>query len=174
MKRSLFCLVLIIAMSFPTFTKAYAQQRPTHRRHGRAAVKKIEEPAPQPACVPSQEGRTVKLMSWEPKQKIAKFLGVLKECETTQWDVLKLLSGPNAIGLHYPDEKEMWSYLWMWSYDLKNPIEDTIILMDQSGKRMKKGKNPVELYLVFNKQDVLERAYMILVKKKSNSSMVVP
>jgi hypothetical protein len=161
MKKLFLCLALIFALNLPSSSEA--------------ARKKVKEPVPAaPTCVPNPEGHTVKLMSWEPKQKIAKFLGVLKECETTQWDVLKLLSGPNAIGLHYPDEKEMWSYLWMWSYDLKNPIEDTVIMMDQPGKRMKKAKNPVELYLVFNKQDVLERAYMILVKKKNKSNMVVP
>ena len=145
---------------------------PTH--HYRHKISKKEEalPPPAPVCTPHSDHPKVKLVSWNPTQKVSKFLGVIEECVTTQWDVLRLLSGPNILGLHYPEEKEMWGYTWLWNYKLKNPIEDTLILMDRPGKRIMKGKNPVELYITFNKEDVVERVEMILIKKK-NSQYVV-
>ena len=93
-------------------------------------------------------------------------MGTITECVTTMWDMLKILPGPNIINVEYPSEKEQWVYSWMWSYKLKNPIEDTIILMDNDGKRIMKGKNPVELYIVFNEDDVVEKVEMNLIKKK--------
>lgn len=171
MKKYLLSLSLMATLAFPVIVHADGVPvAPGPEKHYRVSrAKKVVEPTPPPpACVPSADNAKVKLISWDPKQKVAKFLGVLKECSTTQWDVMKLLAGPNTIGLHYPEEKEMWGYLWLWSYKLQNPIEETVILMDKEGKRIKKGKNPVELYLTFNRDDVLERVEMVLVKKGHN------
>ena len=85
-----------------------------------------------------------------------------------------MLSGPNAIGLHYPDEREMWSYLWIWSYKLANPVEDTVIYMDHPGKKVLKGKDPVELHITFNEQDVVERVVLALIKKKNSQYILFP
>lgn len=174
MKKYLLTLILLTVLAVPGMAHADGlPEAPAPVRHHRVSrAKPVAEPPP-PACVPSSEHPKVKLLSWNPKQKVAKFLGVLQECSTNQWDVLKLLSGPNTMGLHYPDEKEMWGYLWLWSYKLQNPLEETLILMDHNGKRIRKGKNPVELYLTFNRDDVLERVEMILVKK-GHKYMVVP
>jgi len=126
----------------------------------------IEEPSI--LSEPVGQHRKVHIFSWNPRQKVKKFLGTIIEGTTDQWDIMRLLAGPNIIGVTYPEEKEMWGYLWMWSYKLQNPLEQTLILMDKPGKRIMKGKNPVELYLVFNENDVVERMDMILVKKKNS------
>jgi hypothetical protein len=177
MKTYLFSISLMAVLAFPILSHADGipeEPAPVQHRVKRYS-RVVEEPIPPPpACVSHSQTPKVKLVSWDPKQKVAKFLGVLHECSTNQWDVLKLLSGPNAISLRYPEEKEMWSYLWLWSYKLQNPMEETVILMDKNSKRIRKGKNPVELYLTFNKEDVLERVEMILVKKKNSNYMVVP
>lgn len=177
MKKYLISLSLASVLAFPVFVHADGVpgvSSPTKRIRSSRANRGDEPVPPPPACVAQSESPKVKLLSWDPKQKVAKFLGVLKECSTTQWDVLNLLSGPNTIGLDYPEEKEMWGYLWLWDYKLQNPIEDTIVLMDHQGKRIKKGKNPVELYLTFNREDVLEKVKMVLVKKKKGSYLVAP
>ena len=127
-----------------------------------------EEPPLPPSCVSSSVHPKVRIVSWNPTQKVEKFLGEITECVTTMWDVLKILPGPNIINVVYPSEKEQWGYSWLWSYKLQNPIEQTIILMDKPGKRIMKGKNPVELFLVFNENDVVERISMTLVKKKNS------
>lgn len=119
-----------------------------------------------PVCNPSSPHPKIQIVSWQPHQKASKIIGTLRECVTTMWDVLALLPGPNVIDVEYPSEKERWGYIWMWSYKLANPVEDSIILMDKPGKRLRKGKNPVELYLVFDKNDVLEKVEMIFVKGK--------
>jgi len=132
-------------------------------------VQKEEPPAPaQPTCVPTSRSPKVRIASWDPNQKISKFLGSITECVTTMWDVLELLPGPNIINVDYPSEKEQWGYSWLWSYKLQNPIEDTIIMMDNPGKRIMKGKKPVELFIVFNENDVVEKVEMTLVKKKNS------
>lgn len=125
---------------------------------------------PPPTCVASSPRQKVRIVSWNPKQKVEKFLGAITECSTNQWDILKLLSGPNTIGVSYPEEKEMWGYLWLWGYQLGNPLGTTLILMDNPGKRIRKGKNPVELYLTFSENDMVERIEMLLIKAKAQSS----
>jgi hypothetical protein len=147
---------------------------PVHHHHRRNHGKKVaEEPIPPPpACIPSSEHPKVNIIAWDSARKVSTILGAIQECVTTQWDILKLFSGPNTIGLHYPDEKEMWGYRWMWSYKLKNPIEDTIIYMDHPGKRLMKGKNPVNLLITFNKDDVVERVELNLIKKKNNQYLL--
>ena len=62
----------------------------------------------------------------------------------------------------------------MWSYKLANPIEDSIIMMDKPGKRVMKGKDPVELYITFNEHDVVESVEMDLIKKKGNKQVLFP
>ncbi len=177
MKKYLFTLGLIALTALPTlsFADGPAEVFEPVRRHRRAAGVVKEEVPPAPLiCVPSSENPKVKIVSYNPKQKVGKFLGALQECVTNQWEVMRLLSGPNAIGLRYPEEKQMWSYLWLWRYDLKNPIEDTVIKMDNPGKRIQKGKQPVELYLTFNADDVLERVEMRLIKKKNSQYVLFP
>lgn len=172
MKKSLLALGLISSILFPQLGWTDGPAEPiapaSRKAHRTARVKEEAPPPAPPACIPKSEASKVKLLSWDPKQKVSKFLGVIQECVTTQWDVLRMLSGPNAIGLRYPEEREMWSYLWLWRYDLANPMQDTIISMDKPGKRVLKGKNPVELYITFNEQDVVERVELDLIKKKDS------
>ncbi|HEX5034475.1 MAG TPA: hypothetical protein VFW62_08355, partial [bacterium] len=118
--------------------------------------------------------KKIELVSFNPNQPAGKIVGSIQECATTMYDVLKLLSGPNTIGLKYPEEHEQWGYYWLWAYKLANPIEDSIILMDKSGKRIMKGKDPVELYITFNEHDVVESVEMDLIKKKNNQQVLFP
>jgi hypothetical protein len=156
-----FLFLLLLGVVVPQWVSADGmpnEARP-HYRRARPIVK-------EEVMAVSQEPK-VRVVSWDPDQKVEKFLGELTECVTTQWDVLKLLSGPNIINVEYPTEKEQWGYSWLWSYDLKNPIGNTIISMNEPGKRILRGKNPVELFLVFNENDVLEKISMTLVEKSS-------
>ncbi len=109
--------------------------------------------------------RHLGLQSWYPAQFAKKFLNRVKIGESTQIDILKLLSGPNIITLEYPSEREMWVYHWLWSYDLRYPIEDTLVKMDHPGRRMLRGKNPVELEIVFNDKDIVSDIRMRLIKR---------
>ena len=80
-------------------------------------------------------------------------------------DILKLLSGPNIIGLDYPSEQEKWVYYWIWAYDLRYPIEDTLVKMDHPGRRLLRGKTPVELEIIFDDKDVVADVRMRLIKR---------
>jgi hypothetical protein len=143
------------------------EARPARRARHQAVQEKEEVPPPPapPACVSRSEQPKVRIVSWNPRQKVSKFLGEITECVTTQWDIIKMLPGPNVINVEYPSEQEQWGYLWMWDYKLKNPIEDTVILMDNPGKRVQRYQKPVELYIVFNENDVVEKVSMNLVRK---------
>lgn len=176
MKRFLLPLFLILTFLTPglspllptshSYADGYPEDLRPRRRARQAKVEEPPEPPPPPSCVSTSREPKVRIVSLNPKQKIDKIMGAITECVTTQWDVMALLAGPNIIGISYPDEKERWGYLWMWSYDLKNPLGDTLILMDNPGKRITKGKNPVELYITYNENDIVERVEMYLVKKK--------
>jgi len=172
MKKYLLLIGFFAVANLSTMAKADGPAVPpphvrvNHVFHSKAA----EEPPipPEPVCHSQSTNPKVRLISWDPDQKVSKFIGEIQECVTTQWEVLRLLSGPNAINLRYPEEHERWGYLWLWAYKLQNPMEDTMILMDNPGKRILKGKNPVELYITFNKDDVVERVEMDLIKKKNS------
>ena len=169
MKRIILPLLLMATFLVPaiSFSGGYPEDLQPRRRY----TPKAEEPPPpplEPTCISRSRDPKVRVVSWVPDQKVSKFLGSITECVTTQWEVLKLLPGPNIINVEYPSEKEQWGYSWLWAYKLQNPIEDTIIMMDEPGKRIQKGKNPVELYIVFNEDDIVEKIEMILVKKKNS------
>ncbi len=138
------------------------------RRAARPAPAAEPEVPPPPSCVSRSQQPKIRIVSWDPKQKAEKFIAEITECVTTQWDMLKMLSGPNIINVEYPSEKEHWEYHWLWSYKLQNPIGNTLIMMDNPGKRIMKGKNPVELSVVFNKDDVVEKVSMVFIKKKNS------
>ncbi len=173
MKRLLLPALLALTLTWFTPLSSNADGYPEEFRppvKRRAARPVVQAPPPLPAeptCVPSSRQPEVRITSWNPDQKVSKFLGSITECVTTMWDVIKLLPGPNIINVEYPSEKEQWGYFWLWSYKLQNPIEDTVILMDNPGKRIMKGKNPVELFIVFNEDDVVEKVEMTLIKKKN-------
>jgi hypothetical protein len=124
---------------------------------------------PPPVCSSQSPDPKVKIMTWEPRQKVAKFLGSITECQSSQLDILELLGGPNVISYDYRSGKEKWGYTQMWNYQLQNPLEETIILMDKPGKRIKKSnKRMVELNLLFNEQDVVESVEILLVRYNQN------
>lgn len=169
MKKFLLPILFVFAFGFPFRGHAdgYPEEmRPHHRAHRahKKAPEPVPEPTPPPTCIPSSREPKVRLASWDPKVKVGKLIGSITECVTTMWDVLRLLPGPNVINVAYPSEKEQWVYSWMWTYKLQNPMEDTIIFMDNPGKHITKGKNPVELSIVFNKDDVVERVTVELIK----------
>ncbi len=175
MKKMLLSLALSASVLLPSLSRADGYvEAPTIKAHRRAAATKYTEPAPSaPTCTSKSPGRKIQLISFNPKQPAGKVVGSIQECVSTMYDVLKLLSGPNSIGLKYPEEKEQWGYLWLYSYKLANPIEDTMILMDHPGKRIKKGKDPVELYVTFNDHDIVDSVEMDLIKK-GGSYIVFP
>lgn len=171
MKRLLLSLLLSASLLIPLLPQlseagGYPEDLRPRKRRRAAKVEPPPEPTLPPSCVPSSQDPKIRIVSWDPHQKASKIMGEITECVSTMWDVLRILPGPNIINVTYPSEKEQWGYSWMWSYHLQNPIEDTIILMDHPGKRIVKGKKPVELYIVFNEEDVVERISMILIKKK--------
>lgn len=168
MKKTIFSLALFSFALLPALSHAdgyIESSTPAKRSYRKAAAQEAEPIPPAPTCTSQSPGKKIELVAFDPKQPAGKIVGSIQECVTTMYDVLRLLAGPNVINLKYPEEKEQWGYLWLWSYQLKNPIEDTIILMDKTGKRIKKGKNPVELYITFNKQDVVDSVEMDLIKK---------
>lgn len=170
MKRLLLPLILMVTFLAPVTLRAdgYPEDLQPKRRYRPAKVEEPPPPPPEPTCVPTSRDPKIRVVSWNPHQKASKILGSITECVTTMWDMLKLLPGPNIINVEYPSEKEQWVYSWKWSYKLRNPIEDTLILMDNDGKRIMKGKDPVELYIVFNEDDVVEKVEMNLIKKKNS------
>jgi len=170
MARIILPLFLILSFMAPVIAQAdgYPEDLRPKRRYRPKKVEEPPPPPPEPTCVSRSRSPKVRLVSWNPEQKVSKFLGEITECVTTMWEVLKILPGPNIINVEYPSEKEQWGYSWLWRYKLKNPIEDTLILMDNSGKRIMKGKNPVEFWIVFNEDDVVEKIEMTLVKKKNS------
>lgn len=107
----------------------------------------------------------LQLISWNPTQPAKKFLNKIKIGETTQLEILKLFSGPNIIQRQYPEDREMWVYHWLWSYDLKYPIEETLIKMSNPGRRILRGRNPVELEVMFGKNDIVEDFKVKLIKR---------
>src|SRR5262245_3304391 len=135
MKKFAWFLTLFFLSGLPFLTHAdVGPETPRRHRHGHAAAAPSGPIPAAPTCKSSSPGKKLQLVSFEPHQRAGKIVGSIQECVTTMYDVLHLLSGPNTIGLKYPEEKEMWGYVWLWSYKLQNPIEDTIILMDNSGK----------------------------------------
>lgn len=177
MKKSLLVLALSALVASPVIGHADGMpESPTTggRRHRPARVSAAEPLPPPPTCVSKSPARKIELVSFDPNQPAGKIVGSIQECVSTMYDVLKLLSGPNTIGLKYPEEHEQWGYYWLWSYQLANPIEDSIILMDKPGKRIMKGKDPVELYITFNEHDVVEAVEMDLIKKKNNQQVLFP
>ena len=107
----------------------------------------------------------LQLISWNPNKTEKKFLNKIKVGETTQLEILKLFSGPNIIQRQYPEDREMWVYYWLWSYDLKYPAEETMIKMSNPGRRILRGRNPVELEVMFGKNDVVEDFKLKLIKR---------
>lgn len=175
MKNTIFSLALFSLMLLPVLSYAdgYVEEPTRVRRHYRES--KAPEPIPAaPTCVSRSPGRKIELVGFDPNQRAGKIVGSIQECVSTMYDVLRLLSGPNIINLKYPEEKEQWGYVWLWAYKLQNPIEDTIIMMDNSGKRIKKGKNPVELFITFNEHDIVDSVEMDLIKKKNNNYVLFP
>jgi hypothetical protein len=176
MKKSLLVLALATLVSSPALVQAdgvYQESAPA-RRSRPARVSAAEPLPPPPTCSSHSPSRKIELVSFNPNQPAGKIVGSIQECVSTMYDVLKLLSGPNTIGLKYPEEREQWGYYWLWSYKLQNPIEDSIILMDKPGKRIMKGKDPVELYITFNEHDVVESVEMDLIKKKNSQQVLFP
>lgn len=109
--------------------------------------------------------KSVSVKSWSPEQPIKKFLNKIKIGESTQKDILALLSGPNIIERDHKTEQEKWVYSWLWSYDLRYPVEDSLIKMDHAGKRIVRGKNPVDLEILFDDSDKVTGVNMVLVKR---------
>jgi len=175
MKKMLLSLTLSGIVLLPSLGRADGYVEAPVRVHTRHhAESKYSEPAPAaPTCTSKSPGRKIQLISFNPEQKAGKVVGAIQECVSTMYDVLQLLSGPNSIGLKYPEEKEQWGYLWLYRYKLQNPIEDTMILMDHPGSRIKKGKDPVELYITFNDHDIVDSVEMDLIKK-GGSYIVFP
>ena len=176
MKKSLLALSLAAMVLSPGIGRAdgMPEEPAPVRRHRQAKVIVTEPVVAVPVCVAHSPARKIELISFNPNQPAGKIVGSIQECVTNMYDVLKLLSGPNIIGLKYPEEKEQWVYHWLWSYKLQNPIEDSIILMDKSGKRIMKGKDTVELYITFNEHDVVESVEMDLIKKKDSQQVLFP
>ena len=177
MKKFATALALISFIGLPALSRADGRsgtEVPSAHHHRAHAAAAPTEPVPAPPAKPIFPGKKIQLVSFEPDQKAGKIVGSIQEGVSTMYDVLHLLSGPNTIGLKYPEEREMWGYLWLWSYKLENPIEDSIILMDHTGKRVLKGKDPVELYITFNDHDVVDGIEMDLIKKKGGQLVLFP
>lgn len=177
MKKSLLALSLAALVFSPALGRADGmpeEAAPVRHHHRQARVTAAEPLPPPPTCVSHSPARKIEFVSFNPDQPAGKIVGSIQECVSDMYDVLRLLSGPNIIGLKYPEEKEQWAYFWLWSYKPQNPIEDSIILMDQSGKRIRKGKDPVELYITFNEHDVVESVNMDLIKKKNSQQVLFP
>lgn len=160
MKKTIFkntILLLTLLTSTSMAAQAFA--------NGTADTELDEILPPPPVCSSQSPDPKIKIMTWEPRQKLAKFLGSITECQSDQLDVLELLGGPNVIGYDYRTGKEKWSYTQMWNYKLQNPKEETIILMSKPGKRIKKAKKRlVEVNLVFNNDDVVESMEVLLIR----------
>ena len=107
MKKSLMILALAVLASSPAISRADGvYQEPAPARRSRPARVSAAEPLPPPpTCSSKSPARKIELVSFDPNQPAGKVVGSIQECVTTMYDVLHLLSGPNTIGLKYPEER---------------------------------------------------------------------
>lgn len=107
----------------------------------------------------------IKVLSWDSTIPLSRLLTHLREGKTDQNMVLRLFSGPNIITRSLQD-KEVWVYHWLWSYQNPEDANWTKIEMSKPGKRVRRNSRPVSLVLTFNKQDVLESYSVKFLKVK--------
>jgi len=106
----------------------------------------------------------VKVIGWDPAVPLSRFINNIKEGETDQLTVLRLLSAPNIIWRDPVSDEEKWVYHWIWSYENEWDPNHTIIYMNHSGKRLIHNQHPVSMVITFNRSDVVDHYSVRLLK----------
>ncbi|MFO1518050.1 MAG: hypothetical protein U1F57_00065 [bacterium] len=133
-----------------------------------SGYKEYEVPMYSDAPVASNDPH-VKVLGWDPNVPLPRFINTLKEGETDQLTVLKLFSAPNIITRNVRDNKETWVYQWLWSYADPEDPNNTTIMMDKVGNRLKRNRTPVSMVITFNDNDVVDSYSIKLIKYKRDA-----
>ncbi|MCB1214038.1 MAG: hypothetical protein KDK66_01050 [Deltaproteobacteria bacterium] len=99
----------------------------------------------------------IEVMSYDERVPAGRILDSLPQ-GTGMLKVLKLFSGPNIISRDNVSGDEIWKYDGLWGLKIKNPLRDSIILMDSPGKRVKK-PSQVTLTIRFDDEDRVKEAW---------------
>jgi hypothetical protein len=111
----------------------------------------------------------VKIIGWDPVVPIKRFVSAIQEGVTDQLTVLKLFSAPNIIARSPWQEKEMWVYHWLWSYENEQDPNLTAIDMTRPGQKVVHNKTPVSMIITFNDKDVVDSYVIRLLKIKKDA-----
>jgi hypothetical protein len=118
----------------------------------------------RPEEAPFEDPR-VQIIGWDTRVPLKYLLASIQEGVTDQSALLKLFSAPNII-TRSDQEKEVWIYHWLWSYNNTKDPETTYILMNDQGLKLKHNKRPVSLSIVFNDKNIVESYSLKLLKVK--------
>jgi|GEM_PF-2242492 len=130
-----------------------------------SGYREVYGPAPgigQPVSAP---GPHVRIVGWDPVVPLTQFMNGIQEGVTDQLTILRLFSAPNAIIRSF-DDKEVWFYYYLWSYDYEQDPNATLIYMDHPGQRVVHNKKPVSMKITFNDKDIVESYQIRLLKIK--------
>ncbi|MBL7685454.1 MAG: hypothetical protein JNK65_05405 [Deltaproteobacteria bacterium] len=130
--------------------------------------KEFVEPVQSDAAV-SEKDPHQKVIGWNSQVPSKRFINAIKEGETDQLAILKLFSSPNIMGRDPRTNKETWTYHYLWSYKDEQDPNNTIIMMNRPGQRLKKNRAPVSMVITFDDKDVVDSYTVKLLKVKRDA-----
>jgi len=110
----------------------------------------------------------VKIIGWDPVVPIKRFVSAIQEGVTDQLTVLKLFSAPNIIARNPFQDKEMWVYHWVWSYENEADPNLTTITMNHPGEKVMHNEKPVSMIITFNDKDLVDSYVIRLLKVRKD------
>ena len=168
MKKTIFGLALVSSLIAYSTVKAedgLGRNKYVNNEFNKNYWEYVEPVYDNPSQFRNEKVQVIGFDSTVPERRI---LENLKEGVTDQLTVLKLLSAPNVI-TRSPQDKETWVYHWIWSYQNEENPNQTQILMDHQGKRVRRNKKPVSLIITFNKKDIIDSYSLKLIKSKKDT-----
>jgi len=152
-----------------TYKSKYVQDNEERSLEGiHTGFRQIETEA-LPTGTMSPNDPHVKIIGWDPAVPLPRFINNIKEGETNQLAVLRMLSAPNIMWRDPVTEREKWVYHWIWSYANEYDPNETIIYMNHSGKKLKNNKKPVVMVINFNEKDIVEGYQIRLLKVRRDA-----
>lgn len=151
------------------YTNRYVQDNQERSIEGiNHGFQEIKTPA-FPSGHVDQNDPHVQVLGWDPAVPLPRFLSAIKEGQTDQLAILRLLSAPNIIWRDPVSDEEKWVYYWMWSYKNEFDPNETIIYMNHEGKKVKHNSKPVVMVVTFDKNDVVDAFKIRLLKVKHDA-----